>query len=329
MGALSTWPALSAWPALSTWLRGGVVVALACAAVGVTARVSAGEKVELDPQITYAPSWEAAVEEAKLLNVPIVVHSHGFYCPPCWGLHQSICKNKKYIEFAEKSTVEVICLSSLQEGIDKKDHKAETYEAEVGGKKVQCLIEFPGMTIAQMLAMHASKGGQYNNTGKVPYTCIVDPHTLEEIQHWQGGGVSQDALAEAVTEVRKALVEKHGKGIARKDIRTIDAGQEKIEGLVAKQDFATAIAEVKRLEAKAKDFPETLWKRITELRNGVDKNATEALAQVETDSANDLPAARKALSALLPRLKGTSQEARAKQLQVDWAKAAKPATSGT
>ena len=29
--------------------------------------------------VTFAKSWEAAVEEAKLLNVPIIVHSHGFY----------------------------------------------------------------------------------------------------------------------------------------------------------------------------------------------------------------------------------------------------------
>lgn len=36
-----------------------------------------GDKPE--PQVTYARSWKAAVEEATLLNVPIVVHSHGFY----------------------------------------------------------------------------------------------------------------------------------------------------------------------------------------------------------------------------------------------------------
>jgi len=28
--------------------------------------------------VRFAPSWEEAVEEAKLLNVPIVVHNHGF-----------------------------------------------------------------------------------------------------------------------------------------------------------------------------------------------------------------------------------------------------------
>lgn len=47
--------------------------ALALAATLVTA---GGDKPE--PSVTYARSWDAAVEEAKLLNVPIVVHGHGF-----------------------------------------------------------------------------------------------------------------------------------------------------------------------------------------------------------------------------------------------------------
>ena len=37
----------------------------------------AGPKVK--PSVTYAKSWDAAVAEAKMLNVPIVVHNHGFY----------------------------------------------------------------------------------------------------------------------------------------------------------------------------------------------------------------------------------------------------------
>lgn len=40
---------------------------------------TAGKGEKPDPSVTYAKTWEAAVEEAKLLNVPIVVHSHGFY----------------------------------------------------------------------------------------------------------------------------------------------------------------------------------------------------------------------------------------------------------
>jgi ABC-type uncharacterized transport system YnjBCD substrate-binding protein len=39
----------------------------------------AGAKDKVKPSVTYAKTWEAAVAEAKLLNVPIIVHSHGFY----------------------------------------------------------------------------------------------------------------------------------------------------------------------------------------------------------------------------------------------------------
>jgi len=36
-------------------------------------------KPKVKPTVTFAKSWDAAVAEAKLLNVPMVVHSHGFY----------------------------------------------------------------------------------------------------------------------------------------------------------------------------------------------------------------------------------------------------------
>jgi hypothetical protein len=42
----------------------------------VLGSAAGGDKPE--PSVTYARGWDAAVEEAKLLNVPIVVHSHGF-----------------------------------------------------------------------------------------------------------------------------------------------------------------------------------------------------------------------------------------------------------
>jgi hypothetical protein len=45
----------------------------------VAAFGAAGGDEKPKPSVTYAKTWDAAVEEAKLLNVPIVVHSHGFY----------------------------------------------------------------------------------------------------------------------------------------------------------------------------------------------------------------------------------------------------------
>ncbi|MCE9635062.1 MAG: hypothetical protein K8T90_05085 [Planctomycetes bacterium] len=54
-----------------------VVAAFATVAVETTA--AAGGKPEPKPTAVFAKTWEAAVAEAKDLNVPIVVHSHGFY----------------------------------------------------------------------------------------------------------------------------------------------------------------------------------------------------------------------------------------------------------
>ena len=49
-----------------------LVAALALASLPVAASDAP------DPSVTYAPSWEAAVQEAKTLNMPIVVHRHGW-----------------------------------------------------------------------------------------------------------------------------------------------------------------------------------------------------------------------------------------------------------
>jgi len=52
---------------------------LAAGALALAAAVGTAGGNRPDPSVTYAKTWEAAVAEAKLLNVPIVVHSHGFY----------------------------------------------------------------------------------------------------------------------------------------------------------------------------------------------------------------------------------------------------------
>jgi hypothetical protein len=37
------------------------------------------KKVKIKPTVTFARTWEEAVAEAKMLHLPMVVHSHGFY----------------------------------------------------------------------------------------------------------------------------------------------------------------------------------------------------------------------------------------------------------
>lgn len=57
-----------------TWLA-----AASAAAVVAVAAASATAKDEIKPIVRFAKTWEKAVEEGKTLNLPIVVHSHGFY----------------------------------------------------------------------------------------------------------------------------------------------------------------------------------------------------------------------------------------------------------
>ncbi|MCA9321684.1 MAG: hypothetical protein KDB53_13165 [Planctomycetes bacterium] len=52
---------------------------LALAVLAMSAVAPAQRKPKIKPTVTFASTWDAAIEEAKLLNVPIVVHSHGFY----------------------------------------------------------------------------------------------------------------------------------------------------------------------------------------------------------------------------------------------------------
>lgn len=52
---------------------------MTAAVLMLAATMGSAKKPKLKPSVTFAPTWEAAVEEAKSLNLPIVVHSHGFY----------------------------------------------------------------------------------------------------------------------------------------------------------------------------------------------------------------------------------------------------------
>ena len=55
------------------------VAALAAVALTLLDAPSQGKKKhKIKPTVTFATSWDRAVEEAQLLSLPIVVHSHGF-----------------------------------------------------------------------------------------------------------------------------------------------------------------------------------------------------------------------------------------------------------
>ena len=53
-------------------------ITLAALLVALAAAPGVAKKPKIEPSVTYAKTWDAALAEAKLLNVPIVVHFHGF-----------------------------------------------------------------------------------------------------------------------------------------------------------------------------------------------------------------------------------------------------------
>ena len=55
-----------------------LALAAAVALGGLADAAAAQKKHKPKPTVTFAADWDSAVAEAKLLNVPIVLHSHGY-----------------------------------------------------------------------------------------------------------------------------------------------------------------------------------------------------------------------------------------------------------
>lgn len=261
--------------------------------------------------VRFAPSWEAAVEEAKLLNLPIVVHNHGFYCPPCWGMHRAVLQNDKYIRFAEENSVEVIALQDLRRGIEKGDRNAATYKAkDADGNMVEYLIEWPGLTAEQLESLHSSPASGFNRSGGVPYTAVVDPYTLSEMASLKGGS-SAKSVMELVAAQRKVLEKQHGPGYGRKALRQLEEQERVVGKALESEDAPKAMGALAELERKNGNAPEGVRRRIGSLRERVLKSAGEQLDAIErAGPASSVPA----LERLARALSGTEPGTRASEL---------------
>ena len=244
--------------------------------------------------VALARTWEGAVEEARILNVPIVVHHHGFYCGPCWGMHSAVLENRKYIKFSRSKTVEVAVVGSLEKGIASGDARAGTYRTKgADGQEVEYMLHWPGLTSKELIALGQSKAGSYNKTGKVPYTCIVDPHTLKEVKSWLGGASARSIMKE-IKAARKRLVKDHGPGMSRAALVRFKDAEARIPVLAKTGQYAEALSLLDRATGKTAP-PETIRKRIDAARARVVASASERLEAVKARAANDPGAARKEL----------------------------------
>ena len=230
-------------------------------------------------------------------------------------MHSSVLQNKKYIKFAADNTVEVISLSRLDEGIKKKDRKAGTYEAkDADGTKVTYLLQFPGMTVESMNNLNRSKAGTYNKTGKIPYTALVNPHTLEEMQKWSGG-ISSGTIMDAVTEQKRELNKEYGPSTRRSDLMKFQAEADAVRELMEKKGCAKAFSAYRKVAKSIDKSGDALKSKAQELFDEIVAASTKELDQASRYVEEGKR--RKAIAILRPltrALKDTDLEERANDL---------------
>ncbi|HEX5139074.1 MAG TPA: hypothetical protein VFY93_19045 [Planctomycetota bacterium] len=227
-------------------------------------------------------------------------------------MHGSVLQNKKYISFAEDNTVEVLSLSSLEDGIAKQDKRAATYKAKgADGQEREFMISWPNLTLDDIKALHGSKAGTYNSTGKIPYTAVVDPFTLEEVGNLKGG-YSVGALTELVTEQKKLLEKAHGKGVSRKTLNKVKAAEAEIQGLLSEGNLAKALTESAALQKKVAKEPAAILELAGKANAAALEAAGKKLDEIEAMiGRGDKAEAGKELGPLSRALKGTALEERA------------------
>ncbi|MCB9834026.1 MAG: hypothetical protein H6807_16315 [Planctomycetes bacterium] len=221
-------------------------------------------------------------------------------------MHSAVLQNKKYIKFAEDNTVEVLSLSRLEEGIEKGDQKAAKYKTkDAEGKEVEYMVSWPNLSLEMIQAINQSKAGQFNKTGKIPYTSIVNPHTQEEMAQLLGGR-SAKQLMESVEEARKKLEEEHGKGLARQVIARCDDAIAKAKQAVADDNWDGAIALLEKAGLGDQKTHEVLAAKLKQAQDDVVAAARARFDEVKAMEAKDQ---KRELNRIISKNKKTGLEA--------------------
>ena len=233
-------------------------------------------------------------------------------------MHSSVLQNDKYIEFSAENTVEIIALGRLDEAIQKNEPKAAEYEAkDADGKPVKYMIEYAGMTRDEMLALDRSKAATFNDTGRIPFTCIVDPYTEKEMQRFPGGQ-SAKTLMEAALAQKKVLNAAHGPSLSRTTLAKVSAESKRIAGALEKSGVAKSMADYRKLERSLAKEGDGVKKKLEPVLDAIVEAAAKQLDDAEAlVGTGDLPGAKKILDKIGSKsLDGTTLEGRFKELLV-------------
>ncbi|MGH7163111.1 MAG: hypothetical protein ACREID_06485 [Planctomycetota bacterium] len=225
-------------------------------------------------------------------------------------------QDKSYIRFAAENSVEVISMEEMEKALAEKGAMVRTYTSkDAYGDEVECLAEFPGLTIAQLERLSDGKAIEYMEGGKIPYTAIVNPHTLEPMEGMKGKKSSRE-LMDAVARHRKALEAEHGPGLPRKSWNELAEGQVAIDVALAAGDIPKAMKIARGLERLVERGHEHARRKAASSLRVVLSDAGERLDEAEQlrDAGKAKEAAEIAAS-LAPALQGTELQGRVEALR--------------
>ncbi len=230
-------------------------------------------------------------------------------------MHRDVLRHADYIRYAGENTVEVIAMEEMALALEKKDRNVSTYAAlDPEGRPVQYLVEFPGLTVEAMRALSDSPAIGYMRGGRIPYTAIVNPHDLEEMEGIEGRRTAKELVA-AIEPHRKALLDRHGKGMTRKAWDAMLRRRAEIDRLLVEGKIRGAMEAYRMLARETAGSGEIAERKAKISLELILEDAVKALDALEASLAEGKAAeARAPLRELVAALQGTPLAERATAL---------------
>ena len=152
----------------------------------------------------------------------------------------------------------------------------------------------------------------------MPYTAVVDPHTLADLGGIErGAATSADGFIAVISPHVKALEEKHGKGCDSKLWEFVAESQVKVDLLLGEEKLDKALALVEEMEKKTAREHETVKRKVAAAREAVLSDAAGRLDALEKQIGGGIGGQAKAEAARLAKLlKGTELADRASAIEI-------------
>jgi len=174
-------------------------------------------------------------------------------------------------------------MKDIEQALTEKPDRAKTYVAkDPYGDDIECFECCPGVTVKQMLALHEGKPLEYMKGPLMPYTAIVDPHTLQDLGGIQRGeATTAEAFIAVISRHAKVLEEQRGKGTDSKLWEYVLDAQTRVDLLLGEEKLEKALALVAEMEKKTARQNDTVTRKVEAARETVLSDAAARLDALE------------------------------------------------